>query len=144
MRRLVRLLSIERPTPLYAMSPGELAAMSWLAETATQQRLCERMGDRVLKFDFDRLLLDVGGSMGRICAHFGLPRDERFLSAVGGSTALARYSKAPEHTYSPELRSQILAEARRTHGEEIRNGLAWLQSVARANAGAAAVLQANG
>ena len=144
LRRVMRLLSLDRPTPLHALSLGELAAMSWLAETATHQRLCERMGDRVLRFDFDRLLGDVAGSMGQICAHFGLPRDERYLAAVGGSAALRQYSKAPEHTYSPELRAQILGEARQMHGEEIRKGLAWLQNVARANAGAAAVLQANG
>jgi hypothetical protein len=143
MRRLIRTLSLERPTPLHALSPGELAALSWLTETATQYDVLQRFTGRVIKVDFDALLADVAGVMARVAAHFGLTADERYLSTVARSPALTRYAKAPEHAYTPELRQQILSEARRTHGTEIRKGLAWLNGVARTHALAAAVMQAN-
>lgn len=143
MRRLMRTLAIERPTPLYALSLGELAAMSWLTETATQHEVAQRFAGRVMRVDFDALLADIAGGMTGIAAHFGLPADPGFASAVARSPALTRYAKAPEHAYTPELRVQILNEARRAQGAEIRKGLAWLEGVARTNAMAAAVMQAN-
>jgi hypothetical protein len=117
--------------------------MSWLAETATQHQTLQRFAGRALRLDFDSVLADVGGSMARVVAHFGLPADARYLSEVARSPALTRYAKAPEHAYTPELRTQILSEARRTHSAEIRKGLAWLEGVARTNTMAAAVMQAN-
>lgn len=143
MRRLMRILAIEPATPLHALSLGELAAMSWLTETATQHQTLQRFGGRVIHFDFDAVLGDVAGSMARVTAHFGLPPDERFLSGIARSPALTRYAKAPEHAYTPELRTQILNDARRTHGAEIRKGFAWLEGIAGTNALAAAVMQAN-
>lgn len=142
-RRLSRLLQLERPAPLYALSLGELAAMSWLAETATQHQALQSAGARCLRVDFDQVLADVPGQMARIAAHFALPIDAQFAAKVAGSAALTRYAKAPEHEYSPALRAQVLNDARRTHGEEIRKGLAWLEATGRAIARAAAVLQAN-
>lgn len=143
MRRLIRTLSLERPTPIHALSPGELAAMSWLTETATQYDALQRFAGRVIREDFDAILADVAGSMARIATHFGLTADDRYLSTVARSPALTRYAKAPEHAYTPELRQQILSEAQRMHSAEIRKGLAWLDGVARANTSAAAVMQAN-
>jgi hypothetical protein len=72
-----------------------------------------------------------------------LTADEKCLSQLARSTALTRYAKAPEHAYTPEIRAQILAEARRVHAGEIRKGLAWLDGMARTNAMAATVMQAN-
>jgi hypothetical protein len=43
MRRLMRILAIEPATPLHALSLGELAAMSWLTETATQHQTLQRL-----------------------------------------------------------------------------------------------------
>jgi hypothetical protein len=42
--------------PLHALSLGELAAMSWLAETWNQHDAADRSGSRVLALDFDALL----------------------------------------------------------------------------------------
>ncbi len=140
---MMRLLTIDEPTPLHAMSLGELAAMSLLTETATQHQALQRFGARVLRFDFDEVLGDVPGSMARMVSHFALPHHERFLIEIGRSPALTRYAKAPEHAYTPALRRQILDDARRMHGGEIRKGLAWLENSARSNPAAAAVMQAN-
>lgn len=126
--------------PLHQHSKGELAAASWLAETLSQGKAIDAHGERVVAVDFDALLEDVTGHMGRIVGHFGLAHEPAFLANVAASPALTRYAKAPEHAYSPALRRQILSEARKIHAEEISKGLAWLEARAAANATVAAVL----
>ncbi|HYR00335.1 MAG TPA: hypothetical protein VET86_09850, partial [Casimicrobiaceae bacterium] len=76
----------------------------------------------------------------RILALFGLPVDARYLSEVGRSPVLTRYSKAPEYGYTPEVRAEILRESRRDHREEIRRGLAWLERVTHANPAVATLM----
>jgi hypothetical protein len=127
-------------SPLHALSLGELAAMSWLVESWTQRDAVKRFAGRVLPIDFEAFLADVGGGMRRIAAHFELALDERRISAAAAGAAMARYSKAPEYAYSPALRAQILAEARRNRQDEIRKGLAWLERMARADDVVSAVL----
>lgn len=126
--------------PLHAMSIGELAAMSWLAESRSQHEAVARFPDRAIALDFDAFLADVPEGMARILGLFGLPADARYLSAVGRSPVLTRYSKAPEYGYTPEVRAEILRESRRDHREEIRRGLAWLERLARTSAAVAEVL----
>jgi hypothetical protein len=120
-------------TPLYALSSGELAAMSWLTESLTQRDAVERLADRVLTVDFDALLADVAGGMDRIVRHFGVTIDPGRISALARSTTLTRYSKAPEHAYTPELRAQVLGDSRNRNREEIRKGRNWLERLARSN-----------
>jgi len=138
-RRLKRQLGIE-PTPLHAMSIGELAALGWLAETAAQADALHGHGARVLAVDFDAFLGAVGEHLHRIAGHFGLPVDAGFAERLAASAALTRYSKAPEHAYSPEIRAQVLADSRARHREEIGRGLAWLEATARANPAAGAIV----
>lgn len=126
--------------PLHRHSKGELAAASWLAETLSQSKAVEAHGERVLPVDFDVLLEDVAGNIGRIVRHFGLAHELSFLASVGASQVLTRYAKAPEHAYSPALRGQILSEARAVHAAEIHKGLAWLEARGALNATVAAVL----
>lgn len=140
-RRLMRLVAIERPKPLHALSLGELAAMSWLTETATQHEAMAQFGERILRLDFDDVLADVPASIGRVASHFGLSVDQRFLAGLAQSEALTRYAKAPEHAYTPLVRTQLLNDSRRVNAGEIAKGLAWLDDIARASAKAAAVLQ---
>ncbi|MEO8304253.1 MAG: hypothetical protein ABI724_09035 [Betaproteobacteria bacterium] len=117
--------------PLHGLSIGELAAMSWLAESLTQRSAIREFAGRVIPLDFDAFLADVAGGMRRVVAHFGLPANERFLSDVGRNPALALYSKAPEFTYTPAVRAEVLADSRRNNREEIRKGLQWLERQAR-------------
>ncbi|MBF8292746.1 MAG: hypothetical protein HW392_1573 [Steroidobacteraceae bacterium] len=113
--------------PLHLMSLGELAALGWLVETASQRDAMRQFPDRVMAIDFDAFLAAVPESMGRVLAHFGLPRDERYLAGVGASPVLLRYSKAPDRAYSPEDRSLLLRESRRLNSLEIRKGMAWIE-----------------
>lgn len=138
-RRLQK-LGLANATPLHRLSLGELAAMSWLAESWSRHDALAQCGGRVLAIDFEAFLTDVAGGMRRILGHFALPREPQFLGSIAASPILTRYAKAPEHAYTPALREQILADSRARNGEEIRQGLAWLEQAGRDNQQAAAVL----
>jgi hypothetical protein len=139
MRRLCERLG-RRLAPLHELSPGELAAMSWLAESLCRHDVLAGFPDQVIAVDFDAFLADVGGGMRRVLAQFELPIDERELSALAASPVLTRYSKAPEHAYGPAQRAELLDEARRGHRGEIAKGLAWLAALAESHDVVAAVL----
>jgi hypothetical protein len=126
-RRLQARLGVSL-APLHTLSLGELAAMSWLTETLNQRDLLQRFPDRVVAIDFDGFLADVTGSLERVLRHLELPCDRERVSELARSPVLSRYSKSPDAEYSPELRRQLLDQARRQHGEEIRRGLRWLES----------------
>jgi hypothetical protein len=130
--------------PLHQLSRGELAAAGWLAETWSQQRALDAAGPRMIAIDFDTLLGDVSGEIGRIVRHLGVPHTGTYLANIAQSPALKRYAKAPEHAYSPELRAQVLNEARATQAEEIRKGLSWLERMSGANAEVATVCSRGG
>jgi hypothetical protein len=125
--------------PLHSHSKGELAAAGWLAETWSQHKALDELGGRVLAVDFDALLGDVTAHVSRVVSHLGLPHEPSYLTNVGRSAVLQRYAKAPEHAYSPAMRAQILGDARRQYGEEIRRGLLWLEKLGAANPAVAAV-----
>jgi len=129
------------PLPaLHALSIGELAAMSWLAESWTQRDTVRRFAGRVLALDFEAFLSSVADSMARVLAHFELPEDGRYLSEVGCSPVLTRYSKAPEYAYTPEVRAEVLRDSRRHNREEIRKGMDWLERLARSDDAVAEVV----
>src|SRR4029453_8564552 len=85
--------------PLHALSLGELAAMSWLAETWNQQDALARLGARIMALDFDELLADIADGVGRVAAHFQLPLDSGWIKDIARSPVLARYSKSPDFEY---------------------------------------------
>jgi hypothetical protein len=117
--------------PLYALSPGELAAMSWLAETWNQHDIVDRFGSRILALDFDELLADVAGSVRRVAEHFQLPVESGWLADIARSRVLTRYSKSPNYEYSPQLRGELLRESRQSNAAQIAAGLRWLENLAK-------------
>ncbi|HZF17971.1 MAG TPA: hypothetical protein VE046_18740 [Steroidobacteraceae bacterium] len=139
MRRLERQLGRPLASP-DTLLLGELAALGWLAETCSQQDAVRQLANQVLCVDFDQLLSTVGTGMSQIAAHLGLPVAADFSTQVERSPVLTRYSKAPEHEYSPLLRAEVLADSRRRNQAEIRSGLVWLESLAKGDAGIARVL----
>jgi hypothetical protein len=78
--------------------------------------------------------------MQQVVDRLQLPADPGWLAQLGSNPALARYSKSPDHEYSPALRAQVLDQARREHRDEIRRGLEWLESMARTEKAVARVL----
>lgn len=122
-----------------ALTLGEGAAVAWLAERLAEQGAAAAAGDRLLQVDFDDLLADVPGALARILAHLGLP--EAFSEILARSPSLARYSKlGGEHPYSPQLRRQVMDQARAQFGEEIALGLALIERLASRHPAVAALL----
>jgi len=116
--------------PLHALSLGELAAMSWLAETWNQHDAVDRFGSRVVALDFDEFLADVAGSVRRVAEHFRLPLESGWIADIARSPVLTRYSKSPDFEYSPQLRHELLRESRQTNAAQIAAGLRWLENLA--------------
>ena len=139
MRRLSSLVAAPI-APLHAMSLGELAAMSWLAESLTRTQIAEQFQARTLALDFDAFLADVTSSMARIFAHFGITMEQAWIERIGASPVLGQYSKAPEHEFNPALRAEIMRDARREHRAEIDRGMKWLEALGRAENSVARVL----
>jgi hypothetical protein len=131
-----------RLPPLHALSLGEMAAMSWLAETWNQHDAVTRLGARIMSLDFDDFLGDIAGGVGRVAAHFQLPQDSRWLSEVARSPVLTRYSKSPDFEYSPQVRRELLRQSRQNNAAQIATGLRWLESLVKSQRAVAAVLDA--
>lgn len=142
--RRLRTLCAAPITPLHRLSIGELAALSWLVETAAQQDALRHFPERVIAVDFDAFLAAVAEGMDRILAHFCLPREAGFLASAASSPTLGRYSKAPEQAFSPATRSQQLRESRRQHAAELHKGRSWLERMARQDAAVAAIIATAG
>lgn len=128
--------------PLHALSLGGMAAMSWLAETWNQHDAVTGFGERVMALDFDELLGDVAGGVGRVAAHFQLPTETCWLADIARSPVLTRYSKSPDFEYSPQLRRELLRESRQSNAAQIAAGLRWLDALAGSHPAVAALLDA--
>lgn len=139
-RRLQRVLAEATPH-LHALSPGELAAASWLAERLCEENAAAAFGSRILRLDFENFLSDAPAAVTGVLNHFSLRAPPHFAESVHTLSAFSRYSKAPEQfAYSPELRRQILAQARANHRAEIAAGLRLLERLAARNSEIAALL----
>jgi hypothetical protein len=140
MRRIEEYLKVSFPPP-HLISGGELAAMSWLTERLTEKKLLAEFGSRVMPLDFDDMLNDVKGALERVTKHFQMEVDSKYFDTVAQSPVLKRYSKAPEHEYSPEMRAELLAKARVEKETDIKKGLAWLEKLAAKHPDVAELLQ---
>jgi hypothetical protein len=126
--------------PLHALSLGELAALSWLTETWNQRDAVRLAGERVLAVDFEQFLANTVGGVERLLQWFGLANQVGRAAEIARSPVMTRYSKAVEFEYSPQTRAQLLNESRRIHRDEIQRGLAWIENLARSDAGVAEIL----
>jgi hypothetical protein len=118
--------------------------MSWLAESLTRREILDHWPDRVLAVDFEVFLGEMPHVMQQVVEHLQLVTAPEWVTRLDSNPALARYSKSPDHEYSPELRAQVLNQARNEHRGEIRRGLDWLESLARTENAVARELDAGG
>ena len=126
---------------LHEMSPGVLAGMSWIAETASLAATLDaaRPG-RVLPVDFDRFLAEVQPALRRVADHVAAGIEDSAIARAAASPTLTRYSKSPEHAYDLELRKSVLDDAEHRFGAEIRAGLSWCAHLASRHPEAARAL----
>ena len=135
----LRLLAAERVRRLatrgivladFDASDAQLAAAAWLCEMSALEAAATAIsGEQLMWADFDALLVDMGGALARIAAHFGVTASRAEIDAVVSGPLMHHYSKALEFDYSPGLRAELLAEAGRTHRADIDAALAALGSL---------------
>jgi hypothetical protein len=118
------------------------AALGWACEMTSLEAAAAALAEgTVLWMDFDRFLSDPPAHFTVIARHFGAEADP----AIAEGPLMHRYSKALDYEYSPALRRDILADARRRHGPAIRSALDWLGGLeSRYPALAAAIRRAGG
>jgi hypothetical protein len=112
---------------LAAMHDGHKAALGWACEMSSLEAAASRMlPGTVLWMDFDLFLTDPAAHFAAIARHFGHDADAGTVRAICEGPLMGRYSKALDYEYSPALRREILADARRRHAGAIRDALNWL------------------
>jgi len=115
---------------LGAMHDGLKAALGWACEMTSLEQAAEALPEgSVMWLDFDLFLADPVRHFLMLAAHFGQDVDAAAAAAICDGPLMRRYSKALEYDYSPELRRQILAEARARHAAPIRDALHWLAAL---------------
>jgi hypothetical protein len=129
---------------LAGMHDGLKAALGWACEMTSLDAAAARLpAGTVLWLDFDLFLTDPARHFAAIAAHFGHPATAAETICAG--PLMGRYSKALDYEYSPELRREILADARRRHAGAIGDALNWLGDLeSRYPAAAQAIRRAEG
>ena len=89
---------------------------------------------------FDRLLAAPVDAVAAVLRQFHLDVPLDLERRIVQSAVLTRYSKAPEFSYSPQLRTQLLAQARMEHAQELRKGLDFLGVLANMHPAVAELL----
>lgn len=129
---------------LASMHDGLKAALGWACEMTSLERAAAALPpETVMWLDFDVFLADPARHLAAIAGHFGHPAAG--AEAICAGPLMGRYSKAPEYEYSPQLRRDILADARRRHAGPIGDALNWLAALeSRYPAAAQAIRRARG
>jgi hypothetical protein len=114
-----------------AQNDAGQAAAAWAAEMTALEAAADAMKDRTIAWaDFDIMLVDVAAELGRIAGFFGFEAGPDRVSAIASGPLMNRYSKAPEHDYSPTLRRDLILETLEQHGRDIDRALAMLKFAA--------------
>jgi hypothetical protein len=129
LRRLHRRIGGEA-WQLGSLSEGELLALGWACEMSALAHASRAAGARILRVDFDQFLARPATFLFAALCHFNIDATPSEAHTILQGPDMYRYSKAPEHAYDAALRSEVLNEARATHGAEIQRGLAWLDRAA--------------
>ncbi|MBC7987218.1 MAG: hypothetical protein H7X93_11220 [Sphingomonadaceae bacterium] len=128
--RLHRRIGAE-PWALWQLPEAVRAALGWACEMATLTEAARHAAsNQLLWVDFDAFLADPARRLQHIAEFLGHELSRSTADALISGPIMQRYSKAPEHGYSPELRAQLLAQTRRERGGEIGAALDWLEQAA--------------
>ncbi len=126
--------------PLAKLTVGELAALSWLTEAVSANRVLIHRS--VAKLDFDRFLQQPDDGLAEVCRQLDLETETEGCRTALIESTMQTYSKAPEHAYGPELRNEIIADSRVRNGSEIARGMRWINRLAAPNAEVTAAVNA--
>lgn len=143
--RLARLHTLigAEPWTLWQLDEAQRAAMAWATEMTSLSVAAQHIDDdRILWMNFDAFLTAPLDSLQTIIRFFGYDAQPD-LNDIINSPIMTRYSKAPEHDYSADLRRQLLAETLELRAADIRKALAWLEDAAAHHPAIAAAMQIN-
>ena len=114
-----------------ALSDADRAAAAWACEmTALEAAADEISSRRIAWADFDEMLVDMAGELGRVAIFFGFAAEVEQLRAITQGPIMHRYSKAPEYAYDARLRHELIVDAYRRHRPQIDAALAMLRAAA--------------
>ncbi|MDV3257626.1 MAG: hypothetical protein LOX97_07580 [Sphingomonas sp.] len=112
----------------YDGSNAHRAAAAWACEMTSLESAFDAVsGANILWADFDAMLDDMVGWLGRCARHFGFAAPAEQVREVVAGPLMRRYSKALEYDYSPSLRAELLDEAATLHRAEIADALNMLR-----------------
>lgn len=122
---------LKTPISLASLSLGQLAAMSWLCETASACQALDNAPKKgaIKTINFDNFLIAPQQQLTSLSQHFNIQINEETISAVLASDVMRTYSKAPEHPYDTDLRRKILQDSMINYASEINNGIVWLKEM---------------
>ena len=113
-------------------SDAHRAAAAWACEMTSLEVAADSLPEsRIMWADFDEMLGDMPSYLTLAAGHFGIEASPDEIHALADGPLMRRYSKALEYDYSPSLRADLLAEARRDHLTEINAAVAALRDAAR-------------
>jgi len=114
-----------------ARNDADRAAAAWACEMTTLEAGAEAMTDRSVAWaDFDAMLGDMTGELGRVASFFGFTAEADMLNAISRGPLMTRYSKDLNYEYSPNLREQLLTQEMQLQGRDIDDALAMLSAAA--------------
>ena len=117
--------------PPPARHDADRAAAAWACEMTTLEAAAAAMPDRQVAWaDFDIILGNMPGELGRVAAFFGFAADPPKIEALAAGPLMRRYSKDPNYDYSPTLRAELIAQELRLQRRDIEAALAMLRTAA--------------
>lgn len=114
---------------LNELTLGKLAALSWLSETVRAAEVMNQHGSKILPLEFDTLLAQPADTLASAFSHVGYSAGNEVISRAVEGPIMRTYSKAPEHKYSAELRSNLLLQASNQFSEDIKEGMKWIEAL---------------
>jgi len=112
-------------------SEAHLAAAAWACEMTSLASAERAISWAKIEWaDFDQMLEDMPGELGKAAAVFGFEASADRIADVATGPLMRRYSKALEYDYSPNLRRQLLEQADGNHRRAIEDAVGMLQQVA--------------
>jgi hypothetical protein len=128
LRRLHRRIGEQR-WQRWTMREGELVGMAWATEMTALTAAAEALpDDATMWVEFDHFLSAPAATLVQIAGFFGQGLTTTEADRLVEGPLMTRYSKAPEYTYGPDLRRQLLAQARQEHSAALADALAWLDT----------------
>jgi hypothetical protein len=125
-----------------AMTEAQKAAVGWTCEMTSLARAASLLGpERVLWIDFDGFLARPAETLVEAAGFLSHAVPPEAAEALAAGPLMRRYSKALEYDYSPALRREVLADARRRFGRDIDQALAGLAGLGQRWPAVAGVLE---